>query len=126
MNMCAYCSRGDKVTFQFGDRFHTLSEEEIRYVYDYKLRKLRENDAVRQFQFYVFGTDEPTEKGLEEFARNYGFLYEEASRAMIDDIVDYYEENLDCNRDENSMWQDAVAAILESRKGGDLFGRTIN
>lgn len=123
MEMYVWNAKGDKTTFLFGDRYFTLSEEEIRFVYDYKLRQNRENDAIRQFQFYVFGTEEPTEAGLDAFAKEYGFLFEEAQRLMIDDIVDYYEGHLDCNRDENSMWQDAVKAVLEPRKGGDIFGR---
>lgn len=106
----------DLVTFKFGERFITLSEQDIGEVFDYRLTESRKRDAERQLRFYAFGTEEPDGDALEWFRHKYDLSFPEACKECIDSIVSFYADNFDCNVDENSQWQTAVKKVLDDHK----------
>jgi hypothetical protein len=96
-----------------------LSEEQIEAAYRYQLHQYRLNDAERQLMFIVYGneldwecTEEEHKQAEEAFLQKYGFPVSEGL-TMLEDFVQQFENDFDCNMDENSMWENAITTVLD-------------
>lgn len=105
--------------FTYNGKVYDLSEDQIEAAYRYQLHQYRLADAERHFRFYVFDCDpewectEAEHKQAEEaFLQKYGIPVSEGL-TMLEDFVQQFENDFDCNMDENSMWENAITTVLD-------------
>ena len=97
-----------------------LTAEEKEGIYREVQTSYRTHDAARQLDFYIQSNTDCAGSGKDEytvFAEVYGISYEDACNEqhphyLLDSIVQVYEGSLDCNCDENSLWEAAIASVL--------------
>lgn len=119
--MIAMEIQNDVVNFEYNGVKYAMTEQEIEAAYRYREHQYRLEDARRQFNTIVFGSD--GESGLDDlereqartdFVERYGIGYEEASSDdMLEEYLRRFENRFDCNQDENSQWEAAIMAVLE-------------
>lgn len=112
------------VHFEYNGVQYNMTEDEVEAAYRYQLRRYRLQDAQRQLDVLVYGSDgdidtEDTESEQARacFAEQYGIGYEKASTDdMLEEYLRRFENRFDCNYDENSQWEAAIIAVLEDCK----------
>lgn len=99
--------------FTYNGKVYDLSEEQIEAAYRYQLHQYRLADAERQFKNFVYGSDpnsideQECQQAEEYFLRGYGVPVSEGL-TMLEEFVQRFEDDFDCNEDENSMWENAI------------------
>ena len=104
--------------FTYNGKVYDLSEDQIEAAYRYQLHQYRLADAERQFKNIVYGSDPDwlDEKECKQaencFLNEYGIPVSEGL-TMLEDFVQQFENDFDCNMDENSMWENAITTVLD-------------
>lgn len=112
----------EKITFQHNGKEYRLTADEIEAAYRYQERRYRLEDAKRQLNLFAFGlsdldgvSEEDEAHYKADFQTAWGVSYEEASTPeMCEAYADKFEDSFDCNRNENDLWEAAIAEVLAS------------
>lgn len=110
------CCPLDELEFQ-------LSDSELYDAYREQQKIFLLQDAERHLEFVVFGTerealdDEAEAAELSSFQEQYGFSYEDATDPdsnfyILDEAVDRFQDEQDCNLPENDVWENIIRNIL--------------
>lgn len=110
------CCPLDELEFQ-------LSDNELYDAYREQQKIFLFQDAERHLEFVVFGTerealdDEAEAAELSSFQEQYGFSYEDATDPdsnfyILDEAVDRFQDEQDCNLPENDVWENIIRNIL--------------
>lgn len=96
-----------------------LNKHDIMAAYRYQQREYLKEDALEQLYWFVFGRREVGSTSYEcrkaEFEHEYGFSYEEAE-SLVDDFVDEFMNEQDCNVADNDTWNDVIITVLDEHK----------
>lgn len=111
----------DVINFEHNGVKYVMTEQEIEAAYRYREHQYRLEDARRQFNTIVFGSDGASglddlksKQAKADFSVRYGIGCEEASSDdMLEEYLRRFENRFDCNQDENSQWEAAILAVLE-------------
>lgn len=105
----------------YNGKTYSMSEEQIEAAYRYQLHQYRLADAERQFKNIVYGSDpdwldeKECKQAENRFLNEYGFPVSDGL-SMLEDFVRQFEDDFDCNTDENSMWENAITAVLDESR----------
>lgn len=88
-----------------------LTAAEVEEAYREQLHNYRKQDAVKHLGDMFGG--EP-----EEFSHKYGIDLDEMVKddGFLDVCVERFEDELDCNIDENSQWENAIQTTLAEQQ----------
>lgn len=116
----------NKINIEFNGKVFALTEDEIEAAYRYQKHQYLLEDAERQLNTLVFGTDDGStfdgpddDQAKDDFVEEYGIGYDEAcSKPMLEAYVAQYLDDQDCNIsvDENTQWQNAIQTVLENHQ----------
>ena len=114
-----------KIEFEYNSVKYAMTEQEIEAAYRYQEHQYRLQDAKRHLNILAFGLcddesgfDVPAyDEQKNYFAEIYGISYDQAmTDDMLEAYLDQFEDDFDCNTDENSLWEDAIRAVLKALK----------
>lgn len=94
-----------------GNQVIELTPEELEMAYREQLHNYRREDAQRQLLDNFDDEEDPT-----AFSAQYGRSIEELAEnnEFLDQCVEEYEHDFDCNNAENDMWEAAIRETLKT------------
>lgn len=116
--------RNPRAFFSFEDIFNTgefeveLTAEQVEQAYRERELEYRCEDARRHLFDYLYGTDGDSDNPLDEQTQKLidgGALDPDSPNYLIDDIVNDYFDNFDCNVPENDQFENSIQRVLNSR-----------
>lgn len=96
---------------------YEMTEQQIEAAFRFQERRYRMADARYQLDEFIYGDDPgclsyfDREYQEESFWERYG-MYPAEAYTMLDKILDRFEKNESCDKEENTVWQDSIREVL--------------
>ena len=109
------------ITVQHNGVNYSMSEASIEAAYRHREREYRIQDAKRQIEWFIHGTDpeslseDECKENETTFESTHGITCDEL-REAYNIAYEHYVDNIDCNEPENVTWENAVKHALEQIK----------